>query len=123
MGPVGDRRIGLQMRPRWSEALWRYLRAPRLTAQRERQADVIDAIKQQLVDITSPADLCIHYQTSLSLCQQVADALYPDDPFLADLHRTRDVAYGLRYVELVTGRPLSAFDSLPAWLGEWAVLR
>lgn len=93
-----------------------------MTDQRERQADVIEAIKQQLTDVHSIHQLRVHYQTSAALCDQIVKALYPDDPFLADPHRTRDVAYGLRYVELVTGRRMNAFDSLPSWIGEWAVL-
>ena len=122
MSNVGGEDVSAGMRQRWSEALWRFARAPKMTDQRERQADVIEAIKQQLDDVCTVQQLRVHYQTSAALCDQIVRALYPDDPFLADPHRTRDVAYGLRYVELMTGRRMSAFESLPSWIGEWAVL-
>jgi len=122
MSHVEGEGVSTEMRQRWSEALWRYVHAPRLTDQRARQADVIEAIKQQLNTVESTSLLWRHYQSSAAMCEQITTALYPEEPFLADPHRTRDVAYGLRYVEIVTGRRMSAFDGLPSWIGEWAVL-
>jgi hypothetical protein len=45
---------------------------------------------------------------------RVDDASTQPSPFV------RDASFALRYIELKTGRHLSA-ASLPGWLGEWAV--
>ncbi len=105
----------------WAEALWRFVRAPKLTDQRERQVNVIDAIKDYLDPIDSVDQLGAHYQSSGELCRRIVLALYPADAQLQDLRRTQDVAYALRYVELMTGHDLDPGDQLPSWIGEWAV--
>ena len=105
----------------WYEALWRFARAPKLTDQRQRQIDVICAIKGYLDPIVSQEQLLAHYQANAELCRHIALALHPGDGQLQDLHRTQDVAYALRYVELMTGHELHPRDRLPSWIGEWAV--
>ena len=111
------------MRREWSEALWRFRRAPRNTASRPRQVELVAAIRDLLDPIRSTATLSAHYsaETSAIAALSVAEALYPDDPHLRDLRKTRDVAYALRYVELQTGAELDPTLGLPYWLGEWAV--
>lgn len=114
---------GLAMCPAWSEALWRFQRAPRTTEHRTRQIEVVAAIHDLLDPIGSTATLAAHYraETSAELCHCVAQALHPTDDQLSDLRRTRDVAYALRYIELVTGHELDLTLGLPYWIGEWAV--
>lgn len=114
---------GIVMRHEWSESLWRFRRAPRNTASRGRQVEVIAAIRDLLDPIRSTATLAAHYRaaTSVAAARSVAKELHPDDEVLRDLRRTRDVAYGLRYVELLTGADLDPTLGLPYWLGEWAV--
>jgi len=105
----------------WCEALWRFMRAPKLTDQRERQVNVVQAILDYIEPIESIDELAVHYHGSAELCQRIALALYPTDSQLQDLRRTQDVAYALRYVELITGHELDPGDALPCWIGEWAV--
>jgi hypothetical protein len=114
---------GIVMCQEWSESLWRFSRAPRNTESRARQVEVIAAIRDLLDPVRSTATLAAHYRadTSVSLARSVAETLHPDDPALRDQRRTRDVAYGLRYVELLTGANLDPTLGLPYWLGEWAV--
>ncbi len=112
---------GVGMQQPWCEALWRFVRAPKLTDQRERQVNVISAIMDYIDPIDSADELAAHYQGSAELCRRIALALYPTDGQLQDLHRTQDVAYALRYVKLMTGHDLDPGDRLPSWIGEWAV--
>ncbi len=121
MSQPGRQDAGVGMFQPWVEALWRFVRAPKLTDQRERQVNVVDAIKDYLDPIDSVEQLAAHYQSSGELCRRIVLALYPADAQLQDLRRTQDVAYALRYVELMTGHDLDPGDQLPSWIGEWAV--
>jgi hypothetical protein len=121
MAQPGREGAGVAMHQLWCEALWRFVRAPKLTEQRERQVNVIYAIMDYIDAIDSVDELNAHYQSSAELCQRIALALYPNDGQLQDLHRTQDVAYALRYVELMSGHELDPGDALPCWIGEWAV--
>jgi hypothetical protein len=111
------------MRRNWSEALWRFQHAPRTTDHRMRQVEVVAAIRDLLEPICSAETLAAHYccRTSAERCRLVARTLYPGDELLEDPRRTRDVAYALRCVELLTGQMLDPTLGLPYWIGEWAV--
>jgi len=121
MSHTGRDGAGVAMHQLWCEALWRFVRAPKLTEQRERQVNVVEAILDYIEPIDSVGQLVDHYQSSAELCQRIALALYPNDSQLQDLRRTQDVAYALRYVELMTGHDLDPGGQLPCWIGEWAV--
>ena len=54
-------------------------------------------------------------------CLQLARQLFPADWPTLGVHATTAAAYGLRFVELMTCRPLDARQALPRWVGEWAI--
>jgi len=109
------------MRDVWSWALSWFMRPPNSPEKRAKQAEVIDGIKWHLHSTTSIAALHELYGRDSSWCVQIARRLYPTEWATLGIHATTAAAFGLRYVELTTGKSLSARQPLPRWLGEWAV--
>jgi hypothetical protein len=88
---------------------------------RERKAklaQVIMEIKRQLDDIKTVGDLGRHYTGEHHLVHQAVEKLYPKEWWL-DTHQAEDVAYGLRCIELATGRPIDLTRGTPSrWVVE-----
>jgi len=81
-------------------------------------ARVIMDIKGQLEDIRTMGDLGRHYATSSGLVSQSVKRLYPKDWWL-DTHQAEDVAYGLRCIELSTGKKIDLTKGAPSrWIVE-----
>jgi len=79
---------------------------------------VIMDIKQQLGHIQTMGDLGRHYATSPGLVSQSVKKLYPRDWWL-DTHQAEDVAYGLRCIELSTGKKIDLTKGAPSrWIVE-----
>lgn len=105
------------MRDVWKSALEWYI-YNNDSAQKEKYAALVMAVKQQLSHITNKGDLFRHYMTVDGLCEKVAKEMYPGE-FWLDARRTEDVAYGLRCLELSTGRKMDITRKAPSrWLLE-----
>lgn len=109
------------MRDVWCWALSWFLKPPSSADKRARQAILVESIKVELRAITSIEELHDLYCRDSRWCLQVARRLFPRDWPTLGVHATTAAAYGLRFVELMTGRELDARDSLPRWVGEWAI--
>lgn len=90
------------MRDVWKSALeWYIYYNDR--ARKARYALVIMGVKDRLGSITTKGELVQHYMNTDGLCESVAAELFPDELWL-DARQTEDVAYGLRALELSTGK-------------------
>ncbi|MCA1597550.1 MAG: hypothetical protein LC769_00780 [Chloroflexi bacterium] len=79
---------------------------------------VIMDVKAHLDDIQTMGDLSRHYATSPDLISQSVKKLYPRDWWL-DTHQAEDVAYGLRCIELATGKKVDLTKGTPSrWVVE-----
>jgi hypothetical protein len=79
---------------------------------------VIMAVKDELSGLTNKGDLQRHYAGSEGLCESAASRLFPGEQWL-DLRRIEDVAYGLRCLELSTGKRFDLLRQAPSrWLIE-----
>lgn len=105
------------MRDVWKSALEWYI----YYADRERKAMyalVIMGVKDRLSAITNKGDLARHYMNTDGLCEEVVAELFPEVAWL-DYRRTEDVAYGLRALELSTGKRFDLMRRAPSrWLIE-----
>ena len=71
-----------------------------------------------LDDIKTVGDLGRHYTGEHHLVHQAVEKLYPKEWWL-DTHQAEDVAYGLRCIELATGRPRRPHAGTPSrWVVE-----
>ena len=106
-----------EMRDVWKSALEWYI----YYADREKKAKfalVIMAVKDKLGHITTKAELAQHYMHTDGICEDVVKGLFPDELWL-DCRRTEDVAYGLRCLELATGKRFDLMRRAPSrWLIE-----
>ena len=109
------------MRDVWCWALSWYLKPPQNREKRIKQSQCVEAIKQELKSITSVQELHNCYTQDSKWCLQIARELYPRDWPSLGVHATSAAAYGLRYVELMVNKPLNAKETLPKWVGEWAI--
>jgi hypothetical protein len=81
-------------------------------------ARVIMAIKHQLDDIESTGDLARHYTEEHDMVRQAVRRLYPGD-WRLETQQAEDVAYGLRCIELATGRSFDLMRGVPSrWVVE-----
>ena len=88
------------------------------TERKVKFARVIMDIKAQLGHIQTVGDLSRHYAESHDLVKQSVKKLYPKDWWL-ETHQAEDVAYGLRCIELATGRPVDLAKGTPSrWVVE-----
>ena len=79
---------------------------------------MIMAIKERLAAVKTKGDLMRHYMNSEGLCEEVLAEVYPGQQWL-DCRRTEDVAYGLRCLELSTGKSMDISRRAPSrWLIE-----
>jgi hypothetical protein len=79
---------------------------------------VIMGVKERLTAIQTKADLVSHYMCTDGLCEEVVAQLLPGEPWL-DHRRSEDVAYGVRCLELSTGKRFDLTRRTPSrWLIE-----
>jgi len=88
------------------------------TARKAQYALVIMRVKDKLAGITNKGDLFRHYMAQDGLCEDVVAELFPGQEWL-DCRRTEDVAYGLRCLEISTGKTFDLVRKQPSrWLIE-----
>jgi len=90
------------MRDVWKSALEWYIYYTDRT-KKAKYAIVIMGVKDRLTHITNEGDLSRHYMNTDGLCEGVVRDLLPNEHWL-DVRRTEDIAYGLRCLELSTGK-------------------
>lgn len=105
------------MRDVWKSALeWYIYYGDR--ARKAKYALVIMAVKDELGHIQNKGDLARHYMGTDGLCERVVSRLFPGEEWL-DYRQTEDVAYGLRCLELSTGKKFDLMRHAPSrWLIE-----
>jgi hypothetical protein len=109
------------MRDVWCWALSWFLKPPSNFDKRAKQAELVEAIKGDLRAINDVEGLHDRYCRDSRWCLQVARQHFPREWPTLGVHATTAAAYGLRFVELMTGQPLDARQPLPRWVGEWAI--
>lgn len=100
----------------WKAALewYIYLNDP---VRKRMYADCIMAIKQDLVNVQSIMELRDRYPTERGTAERVVERLYPGDWRLE--HRSLEVAYALRCLEFMTGKPTDLRKGTPSlWVLE-----
>lgn len=81
-------------------------------------ACVIMRVKDRLRDISNKGDLFHHYMSTDGLCEEVVAELFPGVEWL-DYRRIEDVAYGVRCLEIATGKSFNLLRQAPSrWLIE-----
>lgn len=110
-----------EMRQIWSWALSWYLKPPSDPAKRVKQADVVSDIKERLGTIDSLPELHHRYCGDHRWCLQLAKNRYPREWPNLGLHALTATSYAIRYVEIITDRPINPREQLPRWIKEWAV--
>lgn len=105
------------MRDVWKSALEWYI----YYADRSRKAEyarVIMAVKERLGTIHTKADLVRHYMTVEGVAESVVAEMFPGQVWV-DTRQTEDVAYGLRCLEISTGKRFDLMRKAPSrWLIE-----
>jgi hypothetical protein len=87
-------------------------------AKKVKYALVIMAVKDELSTVTTKGDLQRHYASNEGLCEMATGRLFPGENWL-DVRRIEDVAYGLRCLELSTGKKFDLLRQAPSrWLIE-----
>lgn len=105
------------MRDVWKSALeWYIYYTDR--EKKARYAYVIMGVKDRLSGITNKGELSRHYMSTEGLCEEVVAEIFPGVQWL-DYRRTEDVAYGLRCLEISTGKTFNLLRRTPSrWLIE-----
>ncbi|MGH2448436.1 MAG: hypothetical protein ACRDFS_07535 [Chloroflexota bacterium] len=81
-------------------------------------AVVIMGVKDKLQHVRTKPALAEHYMSHDGICEDVVATLFPGEEWL-DCRRTEDVAYGLRCLEISTGKSFDLFRRPPSrWLIE-----
>lgn len=107
------------IRPVWAWSLDWFRKPSSNPERRVKQTELVAAILGALRRVETVEALHLLYQADNRWCAEMALQLFHDEWRAIGVHATTATAYGLRYVELVTGRRLDA-ERVPAWLGEWA---
>lgn len=110
-----------EMRDVWSWGLSWLARSTTAIERRNKQREITKAIHEHLKRIDSMEALDDLYARDSRWCIYVARTLYPNDWESLGVHATSSAAFGIRYVELATGKDIDARNNLPKWIGEWAV--
>jgi hypothetical protein len=85
---------------------------------KSRYAHVIMRVKDRLGHIGTKGELTRHYMTTEGLCESVVAEIFPGMEWF-DHRRTEDVAYGLRCLEISTGKNFDLLRRAPSrWLIE-----
>ncbi|MGH2442877.1 MAG: hypothetical protein ACRDFX_06915 [Chloroflexota bacterium] len=105
------------MRDVWKSALeWYIYYNDR--AQKAQYAVVIMGVKDRLGAIQTKGELFRHYMATEGLCEDVVHTIFPNQAWL-DYRQTEDVAYGLRCLEIATGKRFDLRRQAPSrWLIE-----
>jgi hypothetical protein len=105
------------VRDAWKSALeWYiyYTDRPR----KAKYACAIMLLKDRLVDVASKSDLMKHYTSRDDYCASLVESHFPHDTWL-DCQLAEDVAYGVRCLELSTGKQFDLMRQAPSrWLIE-----
>lgn len=105
------------MRDVWKSALEWYI----YDVERSRKAEyarVIMAVKARLRGIHTKGELSEHYMTTDGVCEAVVAEMFPDQLWI-ETRRAEDVAYGLRCLELSSGKRFDLTRQAPSrWLIE-----
>lgn len=109
------------MRDVWCWALSWFLKPPSYQVKRAKQAQLVEAIKQELRSIDTIPGLHDKYCRDSRWCLDLARKLFPRDWPTLGVHSTAAAAYGLRFVEIKTNKPFDAREHIPSWLREWAI--
>ncbi len=109
------------MRDVWCWATSWFLKPPASFEKRAKQAQLVESIKAELRTIDQVEGLHDRYCRDSRWCLQLARQQFPREWPTLGVHATTAAAYGLRYVELLTGRTFDAREPLPRWVGEWAI--
>jgi hypothetical protein len=105
------------MRDVWKCALEWYIYIGDLS-RKAKCAAVIMGVKKELSSIETKDELVSHYMSTDGLCETVVQRLFPGEPWL-DTRQAEDVAYGLRCLELSTGKRFDLMRRAPSrWLIE-----
>ncbi len=105
------------MRDVWKSALEWYIYYTD-QARKAKYAIVIMAVKDRLGHIATKAELSGHYMSTDGLCEDIVATLFPHEDWL-DCRQTEDIAYGLRCLELSTGKTFDLLRKQPSrWLIE-----
>jgi hypothetical protein len=87
-------------------------------ARKAKYAALIMGVKDRLSGIQTKAELFDHYMNTDGLCETVIAEVFPGEQWL-DVRQTEDVAYGLRCLELSTGKRFDLMRQVPSrWLIE-----
>jgi hypothetical protein len=116
-----EQRENTGMRDVWCWALSWFLKPPSSFEKRAKQAQLVEAIKRELGKVQAVEDLHELYCRDSRWCLRLARQLFPREWPTLGVHASTAAAYGLRFVELMTGRTLDARQPLPRWVGEWAI--
>jgi hypothetical protein len=101
----------------WKSALEWYIYYGDRT-RKAKYAALIMAVKDRLSDVHTKAELSDHYMNTEGLCESVIAEILPGEQWL-DVRQTEDVAYGLRCLELSTGKKFDLNRQAPSrWLIE-----
>jgi len=85
---------------------------------KERYATVIMGVKDRLGHISNKGELVRHYMNTDGLCESVVADIYPGELWL-DARQIEDVAYGLRCLEVSTGKRIDLMRNTPSrWMIE-----
>jgi hypothetical protein len=118
----GDHRENVAgMRDVWCWGLSWFLKPASNPEKRAKQAQLVEDIKAELRAIEAVGELHELYCRDSRWCLQIARKDFPRDWPTLGVHATTAAAYGLRFVEVMTGRQLDAREPLPRWVGEWAI--
>lgn len=105
------------MRDVWKSALeWYIYYTDR--EKKSKYAYVIMRVKDRLGHIATKRDLAQHYMATDGLCEEVVAQVFPGVEWL-DYRRIEDIAYGVRCLEISTGKTFNLLRQVPSrWLIE-----
>jgi hypothetical protein len=87
-------------------------------SRKAKYALLIMAVKDRLSEVRTKSELVEHYMNTDGLCETVVAEVLPGEQWL-DIRQTEDVAYGLRCLELSTGKRFDLMRRQPSrWLIE-----
>ncbi len=111
----------------WIWALSWFSKPPQSPAKRMKQAVLVEVIKgefaAQLEKRGISEDMSgLHslYRADSAWALQIARREFPRDWPTLGVHATTAAAFGLRHVELMTGKTIDARQPLPGYVKEWA---
>jgi hypothetical protein len=108
------------MRDVWSWALSWFRKPPSSPAKRLKQAQLVAIYLEMIRDAEDVPSLHAHYCADSRWALTAAKALFPREWPTLGIHATTAAAFGVRYVELMTGARLDPLN-LPQWTSEWAI--